>query len=138
MTFDNLDQLFQHLETQIQDVMRHEVADTAKETVRNAVQEDVYDVFEPKFYTRRKENGGMSDMENYSVEEVPNGIVIRNNTPLDNGRNSPRLDKLVVFGEGRMPFPRDFYSGASDMLEQSKAHVSALKKGLKDCGIDVK
>ncbi len=138
MTFDNLESLFQHLETQIQDVMEHEVADTAKEIVRDAVQEDVYDVFTPKFYTRRMENGGMSDMDNYSVEEIKNGIAIRNNTPLDNGRDTPRLDEIVVYGKGRMPFPRDFYSGAFGMLERSKAHISALKSGLKDCGIDVK
>lgn len=138
MNFDSLDSLFQHIETQIQDVMRHEVADTAKETVRDAVQEDVYSVYTPKVYTRREDNGGMSDMENYSVESIQGGIVIKNNAPLDDGGNSPRLDKIVVFGEGRHPFPRDFYSGAYDMLERSKAHVSALKKGLKDCGIDVK
>ncbi len=138
MTFDNLESLFQHLETQIQDVMQHEVADTAKEIVRDAVQEDVYDVFTPKVYTRRMENGGMSDMDNYSVEAIKNGIAIRNDTPLDNGRDTPRLDEIVVYGKGRMPFPRDYYSSGTRMLEKSGAHVSALKKWLKDCGIDVK
>lgn len=139
MDFENLNSLYQHLEEQIQDVMRNEVADTAKEIVRDAVQTDVYDVFEPKIYARRMDNGGLSDTENYSVEEIQdgNGIIIKNDTPLDNGRDTPRLDEIVVYGEGRSPFPRDFYSGASGMLERSKAHVSALKSGLKDLGIDV-
>ena len=137
MDFDNLNSLYKHLEEQTQGVMRKEVADTAKEVVRDAVQTDVYDVFEPKIYTRRMDNGGLSDTENYSVEEIEDGIIIKNNTPLDNGTNNPRLDEIVVFGEGRMPFPRDFYSETIGLLERSKAHVSALKSGLKDCGIDI-
>lgn len=137
MTFDNLNALFGYIERNIQNTLENEVSETVKDAVSQSVNTSVYAVYEPKYYIRRMDNGGLSDKNNYSVEPVQNGIVVRNDTPLDNGRMSPRLDEIVVLGLGNMPSPRDFYSEGERILQVTKAHVFALKQGLRDRGIEV-
>ncbi|MBP0983188.1 MAG: hypothetical protein J6A19_05620 [Oscillospiraceae bacterium] len=136
MTFDNLNDLFRHIEQQAQDVMRNEVADTAKECMSNAVQSDVYDVYDPVWYSRRRNNGGLSDKNNYTASEIPNGIEITNDTPLDNGGMSPRLDDIICNGFGKQPFPRDFYTATETELMEGQEFKQALKNGLKARNID--
>ena len=135
MTFNNLNDLFQYIERQAQDTMRNEVSETVKESMSQAVDSAVYDVYEPKYYTRR----GLNGKGNYTVEEIQNGIVISNDTPLDNGGNGnePRLDDIICNGLGRQPFPRDFYYETENELLRTQAHKEALKRGLKNRGIDV-
>ncbi len=137
MTFNNIDDLLNYIERQTQDVMRNEVAETAKEVMSEAVESAVYDVYEPKYYTRRGLNGGLADRNNYTVQEIPNGIVITNDTSLDRGGNEPRLDEIICYGLGKQPFPRDFYSEAQNELLRTNAHRDALKRGLHNRGIDV-
>lgn len=137
MTFDNINDLFKYVENKTKDAMKTEVADTAKSAMSEAVNKDVYDVYDPVWYTRRGTNGGLSDTENYTVHEIQDGIEITNDTPLDNGGMSPRLDDIICNGLGKQPFPRDFYKGTSDILERSDDLRAALKEGLKARGIDV-
>lgn len=137
MTFNNLTDLFRYIEQRTQDTMRNEVAETVKDAISDAVDSAVYNVYQPEYYTRRGLNGGLADKGNYTVEEIQNGIVITNDTPLDSGENEPRLDDIICNGLGRQPFPRDFYSEAENELLRTQAYKEALKKGLRDRGIDV-
>ena len=137
MTFDNLNSLFSYIERQVQETMKTDVADAVKRTMSRAVNTSVYDVYQPKRYKRRKDNGGLSDMDNYLVTEIPSGIEIVNDTPLDNGGNTPRLDELIVYGKGFQPFERDFYGETANELERTQEHIFALKVGLKNSGIDI-
>ena len=137
MTFNNINDLFRYIEHQAQDTMQNEVAETVKEAMSQAVDSAVYDVYQPEYYTRRGLNGGLADKGNYTVEEIQNGIIIQNDTPLDSGGNEPRLDDIICNGLGRQPFPRDFYSEAENELIRTQAHKEALKRGLRDRGIDV-
>ena len=52
MKFDSLDDLFRYIEKQTQEAMKKEVADKAKQTMSDTVQSGVYDVYDPKYYTR--------------------------------------------------------------------------------------
>ncbi len=137
MTFNNLNDLFRYIERQAQDTMRNEVAETTKEVMSEAVDSAVYGVYQPMYYNRRGLSGGLADKRNYTVEEIQNGIIVTNDTPLDNGSNEPRLDDIICNGLGRQPFPRDFYSEAENELLRTNAHKEALKRGLRDRGIDV-
>lgn len=85
MTFDNINDLFKYVENKTKDAMKTEVVDTAKSAMSEAINTDVYDVYDPEWYTRRGTNGGLSDTENYTVHEIKDGIEITNDTPLDNG-----------------------------------------------------
>ena len=135
MKFDNLDDLFRYIEKQTQDVMKKEVADKAKQAMSEGVQSGVYDVYDPKYYTRRGKSGGLSDMGNYEVNEIPNGIEVVNNTPPDNGK-SVDLDDIICNGLGNQPFQRDFYKETADILNRSDDLRAALKEGLRARGIN--
>lgn len=137
MTFDDINSLLSYIERQVQDTMKTDVAQTVKQTMSKAVNSTVYNTYEPRYYKRRMSNGGLSDDENYTVTEIENGIEISNDTPLDNGSNTPRLDELIVYGKGFQPFERDFYGSTVNELERTQEHISALKVGLKDSGIDI-
>ena len=138
MKFNNLNDLFNHIEADIQDTMVNEVAETVKEEMVIAVETSVYRVYDPIQYNRRYGNGGLGARENMHVEEIPNGIYVRDIAPLDNGRTDYALDDIVVNGLGRMPFPRDFYSQCEEQLFLNENHKEALKQGLKNRGYNVK
>lgn len=138
MKFKNLNDLFNHIEADIQDTMVNEVAETVKEEMVIAVETSVYRVYAPVQYNRRYGNGGLGARENMHVEEIPNGIYVRDIAPLDNGRTDYALDDIVVNGLGRMPFPRDFYSECEEQLFLNENHKEALKQGLKNRGYNVK
>ncbi|MDD7280303.1 MAG: hypothetical protein PUH30_12380 [Oscillospiraceae bacterium] len=138
MKFNNLNDLFNHIEADIQDTMVNEVAETVKEEMVIAVETSVYRVYDPVQYNRRYGNGGLGARENMHVEEIPNGIYVRDIAPLDNGRTDYALDDIVVNGLGRMPFPRDFYSECEEQLFLNENHKEALKQGLKNRGYNVK
>ena len=134
-TFKDLNSLFKHIETKIQDTMVDEVAETVKENMAESIQETVYDSYTPEYYTRRMQNGGLIDQSNMEVTEIPNGISVRDVAPLDNGNSQYALDEIVVEGMGRMPYSRDFYETCEDRLSSNQEHVTALKKGLNKRGI---
>lgn len=137
MTFNNINDLFRYIEHQAQDTMRNEVAETTKDAISETVDSAVYNMYQPEYYRRRGLNGGLADKDNYTVEEIPNGIIVANDTPLDRGGNEPRLDGIICNGLGRQPLPRDFYSETENELLRTQAHKEALKRGLRDRGIDV-
>lgn len=139
MTFKNLDSLFKHIEKQVQDTMENEVADAVKDNMAEAVQTSVYDAYNPMYYKRRMQNGGLIDKDNMEVTEIPNGIVVRDVAPLDNGRirSDFSLDEIIVNGLGNQPFERDFYAETKEKLSENNNHVEALKQGLKKRGFKV-
>lgn len=138
MTFKNIDSLFKHIEKQVQDTMKNEVADAVKNNMAEAVQTSVYNAYNPMYYKRRMQNGGLIDKDNMEVTEIPNGIVVRDVAPLDNGRRDFSLDEIIVNGWGNQPFERDFYAETEDRLLGNNEHIESLKQGLKKRGINVK
>ena len=139
MTFNNLDALLKYIQNDIQDVLKTDVADEVKNTMSQAVQTSVYDVYSPLRYTRREYNGGLIDPYNFESSVKGNTLTVTNNTPLDNGRTDTfDLDEIIVFGYGRQPAPRDFYGETARILDITGNHVYALKQGLKNKGYNVK
>ncbi len=138
MTFKNLNSLCRHIEKQIQDTMVNEVADTVKDNMAEAVHTSVYDAYNPQYYNRRMNNGGLSDTQNIEVTEIQNGISVHDAAPLDNGRNDYSLDDIIV-NRGVLGYPqsRDFYTETADKLQENQEHTEALKQGLKKRGIEV-
>lgn len=136
MTFNNLDDLCSHLQKQINDTLKNEVAETAKEQLSEAVHKSVYNTYVPEHYKRRTDNGGLSDRTNFNVYEADNSVIITNDTPLDNGNTAYRLDDIVVNGMGYMPFPRDFYSEAAENISETNTLTAIMKEGLKRRGIE--
>ena len=138
MTFKNLDTLMTHIEKDMQKVLKNEVAETVKENMKAAIDENVYDVFTPEFYNRRMENGGLADKDNMEATISGNVLMVRDVAPLDNGRTDYELDRIIVEGLGKQPFPRDFYGGTAERLEDNGEHIKAMKDGLRKRGYTVK
>lgn len=136
MEFTNLDTMFKHIENEIQDTMKNEVANVASTAMKNSINHCVYGVYSPIYYKRRKSNNGLISPNNIDVQEIPNGISIRDIAPLDNGRNDFQLDEIIVNGLGNQPFERDFYTDTVNSLKSDLKHEKALKQGLKKRGIN--
>ena len=137
--FDNLNSLLAYAERDIKKVMQKEVAKAAKKNMKKAVETAVYDKYTPLYYNRRKDNGGLSDINNMASLPIENGIMLIDNAPLNNGKIDYRLDDIVV-NRGVLGYPqgRDFYSETSDNLMKNGDFEEALVQGLKKKGYDIK
>ena len=138
MTFKNLDTLMTHIEKDMQKVLEIEVAETVKENMKAAIDENVYNAYTPEYYHRRMENGGLADKDNMEATISGNVLMVRDVAPLDNGRTDYELDRIIVEGLGKQPFPRDFYGGTAERLEDNGDHIKAMKDGLRKRGYTVK
>lgn len=131
-----------------------------------AIVEDVYEVYKPKYYHRRGNMGGLGDYDNIVIEggSASNGrLVVVNDTPPNpylngyskTGGMSENIDRfsgtnLSYLVEYDRPInggyyeywadhkARPFTHGTIERLRSSGDHVSALKTGLKKQGIKVK
>lgn len=138
MTFKNLNDLMKHITKDVTDVLQHEVADTAKSHMQEAIQTTVYDAYDPEHYTRRMGNGGLLDGDNIEAAVSGDTLTVRDVAPLDNGRTDYMLDDIVIHGYGNQPFPRDYISTTEERLIRTNDHVEAMKQGLKKKGYNVK
>ena len=138
MTYKNINDLFKRIEKDIQEVLINEVADTVKDEMKQAIDDTVYSTYEPEYYKRRGEQGGLLDEDNITVTELENGILLRNTAPLNGSKTGYDLDRIIIDGSGNQPFSRDFIEESKERLEDNKAHVEAMVQGLKKKGYDVK
>lgn len=156
-----LKELFAQIEQKINDTLQDEVKDKIKEFELKHIESDVYDKYEPKMYSRRRENDGLLDGENIKGELVSNGVLVVTNETmanpdLPNGRQSKNsgeyLTPIIESGQGyndNFPdtgdylgryykVPRPFIENTRQELKSSKAHKTALMVGLKKRGVDVR
>ena len=140
----NIKALEAYLQKYINDALQDEVTADVKAYMSDVVQVVVYDAYKPREYIRRENNGGLSDQDNITGEIVSDGrLEISNDTPF-NGDNPYKdtLTEVIVTGEGYNYDSgigaRDFIQDTKDVLASTKAHVDALKNGMKKRGFDVK
>lgn len=145
----------------IDNAMTNEVFKEVQEEEAATIYEVVYKVYKPKMYRRRGEYGGMADPYNIEIkggsaqggimivvnmtEPNPGGCV--DNDAVTTGKNLP---ELVEYGDGYKFYRYDFPSGGRFMyarpftaktiehLKESKAHIAAMRAGLRRQGIKVK
>ncbi|MOA02601.1 hypothetical protein D3C78_1220580 [compost metagenome] len=122
--------------------------------MRDAVEEDTYTDYDPTEYERRRRDGGLADISNYTVELIGNNAVSVTNDTTGNeeywdsdGYNGGSIDHIIVSGKGynwvrsriyKQKLPRDFYGGTVKRLRQGNLLLNVFKKGLKSRGLDVK
>ena len=154
-----LDRIAAKLAPKIDNALAHEVADAVRDEESATIKEVVYGVYTPKLYRRRGDIDGFGD--DYNIEaKVKNGtLTVRNVTEpnpggvLNNAQvtTGKHLDELIEYGygsaNGSYDFPkrgaafmkaRPFTKKTIEHLKQNKAHVKALKKGLKRLNITTK
>lgn len=128
------------LENAIHRTMETHVADTAKSAMQLAVEDVVYDAYEPQGYQRKGRHGGLADTENMETayDRDTMTLVLKNvRTDEITGKD---VAHTVETGQGydyySLP-PRRFYEATEEMLG-SGTFEHALTTGLRMAGFDVK
>lgn len=111
--------------------------DIAVQSMQIAVHKDVYAKYRStgspyRRYKRRKEEGGLSDPRNFDIQiyREKNGNIIGYVKNITRGVGKAyELDAAIVYGDQYdwlaskiyrlQPFPRDFYQGTIDRIEDS-------------------
>lgn len=147
--------------TKIDDAMTKEVFEEVRDEEAATIYSVVYKVYTPRIYRRRGEYGGLGDPYNIEIKggtakggkmavvnvTDPSSGGTMNNDRVTTGKNLP---ELVEFGDGykfyHYDFPsqgrfmdaRPFTAKTIEHLKASRAHITALKAGLRRQGINVK
>lgn len=150
------------LMAKIDDAMTREVFKEVQDEESAAIYAEVYKVYTPRMYRRRGDYDGLGDPYNIEIKggaaqggrmvvvnmTAPNPGGCANDELVTTGKNLP---ELVEFGHGYKFYqydfpkrgaaymkPRPFTAKTIENLKMSRAHVAALKAGLKRQGVDVK
>lgn len=157
---DALTKINRQLATKIDDAMTKEVFEEVRDEEAATIYAEVYKVYTPRIYRRRGEYGGLADPYNIEIKggvakggrmavinvTDPNPGGTMNNDHVTTGKNLP---ELVEHGDGYKFYHYDFHSRGRYMnarsftaktienLKKNRAHVTALRDGLRRQGIKV-
>jgi len=152
-------QMKKDIQAAITDTLENEVFEVIRDVILNRVQNDVYDVYKPKAYVRRRTSQGLLDERNvvYDLEKNGQSLVVWNIAKF-NPHNNPNatfstekrknniLQKLIIDGWTKVKpddpaykHPRPFIANAKKDLSRSGDHrkslESAFEEGLARHGI---
>ncbi len=143
----------QNLDAMIEDALKNEVADAVKEAIVESARQNVYDVYSPKFRSRRgdatgdyygRTTGGITDKESIIIEVHGTELIASDNAAWQQlwGGTIPsgRLAEAIASGDKRYNMqnagPRPFHEKAKQELISSGIAENALRRGLERQGID--
>ncbi|MDR1629235.1 MAG: hypothetical protein LBS36_03350 [Oscillospiraceae bacterium] len=157
MVVKTLEELNKVLRKKITESLKADVFESIKEVEKKHINSDIYDVYEPTWYTRRKSNGGLIDDSNFicDIDESALSLNVINVTPpnesvLGTPYDSSNKTALLSWIEsGSVPnifnnndyawmHPRPFVKNSIDDLLINKQHIKILKEGLLKRGLRVK
>jgi len=149
-TFSNLKEIEAYLQQKINAVLIDNVADAVRDEIESSAI-DMLNEYNPITYQRRSSSnslgsGGIADKETMNTELVSDGVIAitpnaeRNkdfsNFPGWGYDENKSLAENLVFGYGNRQYPwnqpRDFVDDARNSLKSGKAHVEAMRDGLKE------
>lgn len=136
----------ERLEAAIHNTMQAEVAEAAKQTLAETAKELVYDAYEPKFYDRWGEDGGVLDTSDRVMkakyDPSKKMLEVVDDPEWHNilGGSPPKDTRLVegvesgeyMYGAG----PRPFHAAAEKRFADSGDFAAALVRGLRRNGFD--
>lgn len=137
---NNFSELERLIKQKLTNSLQIEVSHKVKETMKNKIQSDVYDVYDPTIYKRQKEQGGLLDERNMIVDMVNQSTVSIESRRMDGNVN---VGQVIETGKGyRYEFaysnkPRPFIEKTVDELRSTKGHITALSNGLMRQGLIV-
>ena len=151
--FKDMKTLMNYVQKKVDLSLQNEVFKAVRDVEIEHIESDVYAEYpNPIDYERRKDDGGLTDLDNYECV-VNNGTMYMTNTTNSNdeyGTEKENLIGLIEYGDnrgyGRYDFPeeekkrknkrykylkpRPFIQNTREDLEENKQHLFALKKGL--------
>lgn len=160
---ETLIKINKQLSRKIDAALSKEVFQAVRDEEAAVIESEVYDVYpEPSKYRRRRQNGGLADSGNIKIKggAAKDGVLaVVNTTPPNPGgcQNNggvtvnKDLPQLIERGYGYRRFfydfpkmgasymgPRPFTAKAIENLKKNRAHVTALRDGLRRQGVKVK
>lgn len=138
-SFNNLNDLFKHLEKQANSVLKNEVAEEVIRTMQEKIEDEVYSVYEPRVYERQGYQGGLVDPKNIEVTVESDNTIAVENIRFDGDRE---VAQIVESGQGfqfDFPYngvPRPYTEKTKEELRNTDRLNQAMKQGLKKRGID--
>lgn len=143
---EDIDLFLSELERSVGIVLDTNVAEAVKDEMVIQIEENVYNAYTPKFDNRRKENGGLSDVNNMRHNVIGgNVLIVKNETPRQDlwggSGNYEELSTVVEEGlpQYYMPFPRPFHSKVEESIIQDSTKVDvAMINGLIGFGFNAK
>jgi hypothetical protein len=156
-SFNSKEALMAELTKIVSESMQKEVFEEVAATEQFNIIQTVYQAYpNPSVYERRGTSGGLLDIENIEKDMVdPLTMSVQNTTPpnpyaRDGASTDKDLPELIEYGHGYKGYqydypgypeyttPRPFTANTIKDLEQSGAHIEAMKRGLRKRGLSVK
>ncbi|GAA0123166.1 MAG: hypothetical protein KID00_13890 [Clostridium argentinense] len=139
----SLREVYYNVCSDILDAVVNDLVEYIKELMKEKVYEEVYDRYDPSQYERRFDDGGTSDIRNYThtIRFYGNKAIINvyNYTKTAYGRDY--VDKYIIEGDKydwensmiyRMqPYPRDFIGAVMNDIKNNKDVRKILESKLK-------
>ena len=135
--FDSIEDLAEYVLNDFKKVIETEGLEKVRDIETEEIQENVYDVYEPTYYKRRYENGGLKDRDNIVTEGVvvwKDGLEVQFTNDTMNAWGTDYLDKFIE--EGYKPKdsvwnkPRPFVKPTIDRLKSENVIENVLKDNL--------
>lgn len=133
------------LDAAIDSAMQNEVAEGAKEALRDAAYSEVYGAYTPTFFNRRMDAGGLSDVGQMQTSYGGKTLTVQDMAPWQQlyGGSVPggRLAEAIASGDSRYHFhkagPRPFHEEAEQRFAASGEFGNLLAAGLRAAGFKV-
>lgn len=154
-SYKSLDSLIYDLLNDVEEVMSSEEFKTdMKNVMTKNIKETVYEAYDPWFYNRKEENGGLTDHSNIKATMLGKTELELVNIRADE-ETGRLVTPIIVSGEGynftRPTYrdtdkkgrtyyrnPRDFLQATRDDLDKNGQHVQSLQNGMKKKGYNFK
>lgn len=149
--------LQKEIKSRIKDSLENEVFTRVQDVERKMIRKNVYKVYKPRKYSRRKDNGGLTDRNNIvkSMNREGNRLKVSNVTRRSKNMTQKYLTPLIIYGHKKSEQlgiggyeyivsgasylqERDFIKATRKELESDKQHVKGLKAGMRRNGFKVK
>ena len=131
--------MMKYINMTAQQIMQEIIDEEIIPTMLEVIDKEVYDVYKPKYYTRRYERGGLADPTNFdsTIDVYGNTIeiTVKNITEPSGEAGGYYLDAMIVNGTPTMPMRRDFYEATREVMRERLPYI--LKEKFAQYGLDV-
>lgn len=144
-TFSTVDGLKREVNKRINSALREEIGDYVESKLKEHIQSDVYDTYDPVVYARRKDNGGLTDDTNIRRNVKSQVLSVFEEAPPDQSRlqdepvtfNKPDALARIIEQGAKNPWngkryrwtePRPFVSNTQKDINYRYAEIVKLLK----------
>ena len=124
------------------------VKEVVVEELIDNINENIYDQYSPRRYSRQTTDGGLTDRDNFAMDETKDGVAIYSTREATDAQGNDVYAMEIIEGHADYSIPDTYGYGyekprnavepAREKLRNSGKLVDAMAKDLKSVGIDIK